>query len=127
MPIPAVTPTPETKKVAPDVVDDKVNSIADKDVRLEDYLEVIQVLAGKLGLTELKYLFDSARADYWETTPVEDIEKAREILFSKLSDEDLEKLYQLGREYGRSMRILEKDIDVALVKEGQMRAKGLIK
>ena len=78
------TPEPEKPAIVPDAVDDKVQSIAEGEVGLSDYAEIIKIIAGKLSIGEIKYLFDSARSDYWESTSVEDIEKARGILFSKL-------------------------------------------
>lgn len=120
------TPGPEKPAIVPDAVDDKVQSIAEGEVGLSDYAEIIKIIAGKLSVGEIKYLFDSAKSDYWESTSVEDIEKARDILFSKLSEEDITKLTELGKKFGRSMDILKKDIDVAETKEKQMRKKGLI-
>ncbi|MGE5329456.1 MAG: hypothetical protein ACM3KR_08110 [Deltaproteobacteria bacterium] len=111
----------EPQITVPKAVDDKANSIAKGEVQASDYIEVLKILQGKLSLSEIKYLFDSASDDYWVKTPVEDIENARQILFSKLSEDDLDKLDQLGRKYGRSMTILKRDIDVAKVKEEQMR------
>ena len=113
-------------KVLPDKVEDKVNAIAQGDVSSTDLLEVIKIVGGKLGVGEISFLFSSAKAEYWETTSVEDIEKARAILFSKLSDSDLAALTSFGKKYGRSMDILKKDLDVSSTKEAQMRAKGLI-
>ena len=124
--VPKPTPKPKQEAIVPKAVDDKANTIAKGDVQLEDYLEIFKILSGKLSMSEIKYLFDSARDDYWVKTSVEDIEKARKILFSKLSDDDLEKLDKLGRKYGRSMKIIDKDIDVATVKEDHMRDLGLI-
>ena len=120
------TPSPEPPAIIPNAVDEKIQSIAKADVTVNDYAEIIKILTGKLSMGEIKYLFDSARGDYWETTSVEDIEKARGILFSKLSDDDIARLSELGKKLGRSMDILKKDIDVAETKEGQMRSKGLI-
>ena len=113
-------------KILPKSVNNKVDSIAEGEVSGTDLMEVVKIVGGKLSLGEIKYLFDSAKSDYWETTSVEDIEKARSILFSKLTDEDLAKLREIGRKYGRSMDIIRKDLDVAETKEKQMRAKGLI-
>lgn len=119
-------PKPEPQITVPKVVDDKANSIARSEVQVGDYIEVLKILQGKLSLSEIKYLFDSASDDYWVKTPVEDIENARRILFSKLLDDNLDKLDQLGRKYGRSMIILKRDIDVTKIKEEEMRKKGLI-
>ena len=108
-------------------MEDKVKSIAKSAVQLGDYFEIITVLSSRLNIGEMKYIFDSISDDYWVKRSVEDIEKARKILFSKLSGDDLQKLNQLGHKYGRSMTILKKDIDVEYEKEKQMRKKGLIK
>ncbi len=114
------------EKILPDKVEDKIDAIAAGNVSASDLLEVIKIIGGKLSIDEITYLFNSAKAEYWETTSVEDIEKTRELLFSKLSDDDLAKLSAFGKKYGRSMKIIDKDIDVAATKENQMRAKGLI-
>lgn len=116
----------EAEPVVPKEVDDKANSIAKSKVQTGDYVEVIEILKDKLSFSEIEYLFQSARDDYWVKTPVEDIEKARKILFSKLSDDDLSKLKQIGKKYGRSMTIIDKNIDVAEVKEKRMKELGLI-
>jgi len=105
----------------------KAESVAKKEVETDDCLKIAKILIGKLSIDEIKYLFDSAKRDYWETTSVEDIEKAREILFSKLSDDDIAQLMEIGKKWGRSMDILKIDLDVAATKEKQMRARGLIK
>ena len=69
-------------------------------------------------------MFISAKEDYFLNTPVEEIEKTREILFSKLSEEDLETLRALGKKYGYSMRLLERELDVAKAKEEVMKSYG---
>lgn len=112
-------------KLLPDKVEDKIDAIAVGTVSATDILEVVKIVGGKLSIKEITFLFNSAKSDYWETTDVEDIEKARDILFSKLSDSDLDKLTAFGKKYGRSMDIIRKDLDVAETKENQMMAKGL--
>jgi hypothetical protein len=119
----APTTSASISEVVPDKVDEKVNSIAAKDVSDEDLIAVISIVNGKLTMDELDYLFNSAKSDYWVNTSVEDIKKAREILFSKLSDSDINALTTIGNKYGKGMDILKKDLDIAKTKEAKMKAK----
>lgn len=102
----------------------KAKSIAGGDVDLRDFFTVGFIVLSKLNADEIKYLFSSAKEDYFLNTPVEEIEKTREILFSKLSEEDLETLRALGKKYGYSMRLLERELDVAKAKEEVMKSYG---
>jgi cobalamin biosynthesis protein CobT len=113
------------EKILPDKVENKVDAIAEGEVSATDLLEVIKIVGSKLSIKEITFLFNSAKSEYWETTSVEEIENARDILFSKLSDDDISKLSDFGKKYGRSMYIIKKDLDVAATKENQMRVKGL--
>lgn len=120
----------DIKNAVPEEVLEKVEEKADDISRngkmtFNDYVEIFSIISGKLSLDEIKFLFDTARGDYWEKTPIEDIYKAREILFSKLGDSDIEKLVQIGKKFGRSMDILKKDLDVEEAKKRQMEAAGL--
>ena len=120
----------DIKNAVPEEVLEKVEEKADDISRngkmtFNDYVEIFSIISGKLSLDEIKFLFDTAKGDYWEKTPIEDIYKAREILFSKLSDSDIEKLAQIGKKFGRSMDILKKDLDVEEAKKRQMEAAGL--
>lgn len=107
----------------PDVVEQKAASIAKKEVETADFMKAAGVILGKLSFSEIKFLFDTASDDFWVTTPVEEIEKVRSIIFKKLTPEDLNTLRLLGKKYGRSMTILEPDIDVAKTKEKQVEEK----
>lgn len=102
----------------------KVKSIAGDDVDVKDLFTVGFIVLNKLSTDEIKFLFNSAKDDYFLNTPVEEIEKTREILFSKLSDEELETLRSIGKKYGYSMRLLEKDLNVAKAKEEVMKRYG---
>jgi len=106
------------------VVEEKAATIVSKPVSSDDFLTATSAILGKLSISEMKYIFDSARSDFWVVTPLEEINNIRSILFSKLTDEDLNTLHQLGQKYGRSMTILNKDIDVAKVKEKQVALKS---
>lgn len=122
--------TEDIKNAVPEDMLEKVEEKAQEISRagkmtFNDYLEIFNIISGKLSLDEIKFLFETARGDYWEKTPIEDIYKAREILFSKLSDNDIEKLIQIGKKFGRSMDILKKDLDVEEAKKRQMENAGL--
>lgn len=122
--------TDDIKNAVPEDMLEKVEEKAEEISRtgkmtFNDYMEIFSIISGKLSIDEIKFLFDTAKGDYWEKTPVEDIYKAREILFSKLSDSDIEKLTQIGKKFGRSMDILKKDLDVEEAKKRQMENAGL--
>lgn len=107
----------------PGAVDKKASDIAKKDIDMKDYAKAAGVILGKLSLGEIKFLFDTASDEFWVDTPVEEIEKVRNIIFSKLTDSDISTLRQLGKKYGRSMTILNEDIDVAATKAKQVAKK----
>lgn len=104
-------------------VSQKASSIARKEVEMQDYSKAAGVILGKLSLSEIKFIFDTARDDFWVVTPVEEIERVRNIIFSKLDASDLATLTEMGKKYGRSMTILEPNINVAEVKAKQVAAK----
>lgn len=124
--LPKATGTPAPIAI-PDAVDQKASSIAKRDIEAQDYFKAAGVILGKLSLNEIKFLFDTASDEFWVTTPVEEIEKVRSIIFSKLTSADIATLRELGKKYGRSMTILEPDINVAETKEKQMAKKRVSK
>lgn len=125
---PEQTAAPKTDDngAMPAAVQDKAAELVSKPVSTDDYFKAASTILGKLSFTEIKYIFDSARDDFWITTSVEDINNIRNMLFSKLSDDDLKTLIELGRKYGRSMSILDKNIDVAKAKEGQIARRSAL-
>ncbi len=104
----------------PSPVKEKAESIAKREIALEDYVKIATIMLKKLSMKEMSVLFGQASDDYWVVTPVEDIKKAREMLFSKLSEEDLKTLREIGKKYGRSMEIIKPGIDVAATKAQQV-------
>jgi len=120
---PANTPTADKPVVAAAVqsaVESKASTIVSKPVSSDDFMTAASAVLGKLSVTDMMYIFNSARDDFWVVTPIEEIKNIRNILFSKLTDEDLRTLQQLGKKYGRSMSIIDKNIDVEKAKEKQV-------
>lgn len=124
---PAGAPKADDKGAMPGAVQDKAAELVTKPVSSDDYFKAASTILGKLSFTEMKYIFDSARDDFWVTTSVDEINNIRNILFTKLSDADLQTLSDLGKKYGRSMTILKKDIDVAKEKEKQVAIRSASK
>lgn len=116
---------PEVKKSAPsaaipDIVEKNMKKIDNSEISIDDYMKIAGIAMKKLSVTEMKQLFDSTRDDYWVTTSVEDIKKAREILFSKLGNADLNTLREIGKKYGHSMEIINPNLDVEKIKSEQI-------
>lgn len=108
---------PAVASTVQNAVESKASTIVSKPVSTDDFATAASTVLGKLSVSDMMYIFNSARDDFWVVTPVEEIVNIRNILFSKLTDEDLSVLSQLGKKYGRSMTILRKDIDVSKEKD----------
>ncbi len=99
-------------------VEQKAESIVGKDIAVSDYILAGTILLGKLSPSEIKYIFSVASDGMYMKAPIEEIKRIQGIVFSKLSDDDLQVLMQIGRKYGRKMYILDKNIDVEKFREG---------
>lgn len=94
----------------------KAEAITGVKVDILDYAKAGEIIIRKLSPGEIKFLFGSAKDDLFAKTSVEELEKIRSIIFSKLSSEDISILRAIGKKYGKSMHILDPDLDVARFK-----------
>lgn len=98
--------------IIPKQVQSKAETLAGQKVAVKDWIKVADILVGKLGMSEIRFLFDSAKDDVFLNSSVEELEKVRSILFSKLSAQDLETIRTIGRKYNKDMKIIDPNISV---------------
>lgn len=98
--------------IIPEQVQEKAEALAGRKVEVKDWIKVAEILVGKMSLSEIKFLFDSAKDNIFLNSSVEELKKIRKIIFSKLSAQDLEAIRTIGRKYNKDMKIIDPDISV---------------
>jgi len=106
----------EIKEALPAVISEEVKAkaeaLAGRKVEIKDLVRVAEIFLKKMSLSEIKLLYDAAKDDVFLNSSVEEINKVREIVFSKLSPQDLEVIRTIGRKYNKDLRIIDPDISV---------------
>lgn len=77
-------------------------------IKKDDILKAGAIIMKKLSPSEIVYLLNFSEGDYTK----EELLTAREILLNKLSLEDIQILQSIARSYGKSLRILDADIEI---------------
>lgn len=81
---------------------------AGKPVDTADMIKAGYILMGKLNNDEINFLFGFSDKKYTS----EELKKAREILFSKLSSQDIETLQALAGKYGKNIYLLDPSVPI---------------
>jgi len=105
---------PEGKNsfLIPKQIQSKAEALAGVKVDFKDMVKVADILAGKVSIGEIKFLYNTAKDNVFLNCSAEELRKVRDILFTNLSHDDLECLRQIGEKYGKDMRIINPDISV---------------
>lgn len=73
-----------------------------------DILKAGAIILRKLSAKEINFLFSMSN----KKSTKEELKKAREILFSKLDEDELNSLRALGQKYGKPLKILDGNIPI---------------
>jgi len=111
--------------VKSEAVEDKSKSVLGTSMSMEDYFTIGKITLTKLGPSEIKFLFSSTKDDLFINSSVEELKRVRSIIFSKLSSDDIATIKAIGNKYGKEMKILDPNIDVAEVKAQKEAAKRI--
>jgi hypothetical protein len=93
-------------------LDSKAEAITDMEIETDDYFVAGAIILKKLGPREINYLFGAAKDNLFLNSSVEQLEKIRADLFSKLSGGDIATLRIIGNKYGKAMYMLNPDLNI---------------
>lgn len=95
----------------------KAEALAGREIEIDDYLVVDEIVTNKLSPNEAKYLYNSAKNNLIETTSLEELERIRSLIFSKLSSGEIDMIRSIGYKYGKGMDIIDPNKSLKELKE----------